>query len=280
MSTLFPTDPPSAPDAASPAAAPQPPRGLPALSELVGAMLFVRKEPLTLAELRRVLKEAAKAYGGETEAFASADDDTLRAAVSDVARALEHASVGFRVREIAGGWQLENDVACGPWLRILLGRSRGTRLSIPALETLAVIAYRQPCIRADIEAVRGVAVDAVLKNLLELDLVRVAGRSDLPGRPWLFATATKFMEHFGLKSLRDLPGTDELRRMEAAQKKARAAAPAAATADAPATNQLTISGIDPAPVSPAEAVGPSGDLFPPGAVPPESAEEPIPEEEE
>jgi len=244
-------------------------------------MLFVRKEPLTLPEIRRVLKEAAKSYGGETEAFASADEDTLRAAVSEVARALDRAAVGFRVREIAGGWQLENDLACGPWLRVLLGRSRGTRLSIPALETLAVIAYRQPCIRADIEAVRGVAVDAVLKNLLELELVRVAGRSDLPGRPWLFATTTKFMEHFGLKSLRDLPGTDELRRMEAARKKEKDASPA--PAEAADANQLAIPGIEkdasPA-VSPEEAVGPSGELFSADDVPPESAEEPIPEEEE
>ena len=112
---------------------------------------------------------------------------------------------------------MENDANCGPWLRTMLQKGRGTRLSLPALETLAIIAYRQSCVRSEIEAVRGVAVDAILKNLLDLQLVRVVGRSELPGRPWMFGTTQKFMEHFGLKNLDDLPGTDELRRIEAEQ---------------------------------------------------------------
>ena len=136
---------------------------------------------------------------------------------------------------MAGGWRLENDASCGAWLRVMLQKGRGNRLSLPALETLAIVAYRQPVARSEIEAVRGVAVDAILKNLLELQLVKVVGRTDLPGRPWLFGTTRKFMEHFGLKSLAELPGTDELRRMddEETRKAARRARAAALVVDAP-----------------------------------------------
>ncbi len=91
------------------------------------------------------------------------------------------------------------------------------QLSRPALETLAIIAYRQPCTRAEIEAVRGVAVDQIIRNLMEMQLIRIVGRSELPGRPWLFGTSQKFLEHFGLKRLDDLPGTEELRRLEQEQ---------------------------------------------------------------
>ena len=129
----------------------------------------------------------------------------------------------------------------------MLQKGRGARLSLPALETLAIVAYRQPCVRSEIEAVRGVAVDAILKNLLEMQLVRVIGRSELPGRPWMFGTTQKFMEHFGLKSLDDLPGTDELRRMEAEQS-ARARKPGAASEPPAATpedpNQMKLAAIE------------------------------------
>ena len=126
----------------------------------------------------------------------------------------------------------------------MLQKGRGARLSLPALETLAIVAYRQPCVRSEIEAVRGVAVDAILKNLLEMQLVRVVGRSEMPGRPWMFGTTQKFMEHFGLKSLDDLPGTDELRRLEAEQS-ARARKPGPVENEIPETapedpNQMKI----------------------------------------
>ena len=85
------------------------------------------------------------------------------------------------------------------------------------METLAIIAYRQPCTRGEIEAVRGVAVDQIVRNLLDLQLIRAVGRSELPGRPWLFGTTQKFLLHFGLKDLKDLPGVEELKRIEAAR---------------------------------------------------------------
>ena len=120
----------------------------------------------------------------------------------------------MHVIEVANGFRFENDSSCGPWLRHLLERGRPTRLSRPALETLAIIAYRQPVMRSEIEAVRGVAVDQIIRNLLEMQLIKIVGRSELPGRPWQFGTTQKFLEHFGLKNLMDLPGVEELRRME------------------------------------------------------------------
>lgn len=199
---------------------------LPELKQIIGAMLFVRKEPLTAAEIRRVLSATAERRGGVTADFAKAGEGLIREALAELGRELSERKLGFHLVEVAGGWRLENDANCGPWLRVMLQKGRGARLSLPALETLAIIAYRQPCVRSEIEAVRGVAVDAIIKNLLEMQLVRVVGRSELPGRPWMFGTTQKFMEHFGLKSLDDLPGTDELRRMEAEQN-ARARKPGA-----------------------------------------------------
>ena len=240
---------------------------LPELKQIIGAMLFVRKEPLTVAEIRRVLAATAERRGGVTADFAKANEKLVREAVGELERDLTDRKMGFHVIEVAGGWRLENDANCGPWLRVMLQKGRGARLSLPALETLAIIAYRQPCVRSEIEAVRGVAVDAILKNLLEMQLVRVVGRSELPGRPWMFGTTQKFMEHFGLKSLDDLPGTDELRRLEAEQS-ARARKPGAAEAgEAPEAvpehpNQMKIEVVEaqaPAEPTPEEAVGEEGD---------------------
>ena len=227
---------------------------LPELKQIIGAMLFVRKEPLTVAEIRRVLSATAERRGGITSDFAKANEALVRAAVAELDRELAERKLGFHVIEVAGGFRLENDANCGPWLRVMLQKGRGARLSLPALETLAIIAYRQPCVRSEIEAVRGVAVDAILKNLLEMQLVRVVGRSELPGRPWMFGTTQKFMEHFGLKSLDDLPGTDELRRLEAEQ--ARARAPKAVEPETPPEdpNQMKIEAVEAAAPSAEEAV--------------------------
>ena len=226
---------------------------LPELKQIIGAMLFVRKEPLTAAEIRRVLAATAERRGGITADFAKASEAQVREAVDALGRELAERKTGFHVIEVAGGYRLENDANCGPWLRVMLQKGRGARLSLPALETLAIVAYRQPCVRSEIEAVRGVAVDAILRNLLEMQLIRVVGRSELPGRPWMFGTTQKFMEHFGLKSLDDLPGTDELRRLEAEQ--ARARPPKATEPETPPEdpNQMKLSAIEEAAVAGTEA---------------------------
>lgn len=187
---------------------------LPELKQIVGALLFGSKTPLGVAEIRKVLQQTAEIWGEHTRQYAEASNEDIAMAVSQLRADLAERKTGMRIQEVAGGYRLENDPACGPWLRQLLARGKPTRLSRPALETLAIIAYRQPCMRSEIEAVRGVAVDQILRNLLEMQLIRIVGRSPLPGRPWLFGTTQKFLEHFGLKSLDELPGIEELRRME------------------------------------------------------------------
>ncbi|MGC8989517.1 MAG: SMC-Scp complex subunit ScpB, partial [Verrucomicrobiia bacterium] len=101
-----------------------------------------------------------------------------------------------------------------PWLRALTGeRGRPSRLSLPALETLAIIAYRQPVTRAEIEEIRGVSVDGVMQTLLERELIEPAGKADVPGRPTMYVTTRAFLEHFGLPDLNHLPDAEELRRV-------------------------------------------------------------------
>jgi len=117
----------------------------------------------------------------------------------------------FRIEEVAGGYQLMTRSKFAPWLRRLHSVATEVRLSAPAMETLAVVAYRQPVLRADIEAVRGVQSGEVLRQLIERDLVKITGRSDELGRPFLYGTTKHFLQVFGLRHLEELPRTDVLR---------------------------------------------------------------------
>lgn len=187
---------------------------LPELKQIVGSLLFAAKQPMTTADLRRVLKDTARDYEGAAVDFATLKEKDIAEAVAALDETLRQTKVGIHVSEVANGFRLQNDISCGIWLRTMLDKGRANRLSKPALETLAIVAYRQPCTRSEIEAVRGVAVDAMLRNLIEMQLVKVLGRSELPGRPWLFGTTQKFLEYFGLRSLEELPGIEELKRRE------------------------------------------------------------------
>lgn len=190
---------------------------IPELKQIIGALLFAAKEPVSIAHLIKIFGSTAEQYGGITADFKEVNEEKIREALEELKRDMDEHHIGIQVREVANGYRLVNDAGCGPWLRVLLDKGKSTRLSRPALETLAIVAYRQPVIRSEIEAVRGVAVDQILRNLLDMQLVRVLGRSELPGRPWQFGTSHKFLEHFGLKNLNELPGTEDLRRLEAEQ---------------------------------------------------------------
>jgi segregation and condensation protein B len=107
---------------------------------------------------------------------------------------------------------LATDPAYARWVAQLFPAPKAARLSAPALETLAIIAYRQPITRADVEAVRGVNIDGVLQNLMERGLVRITGRAEVPGRPLLYETTQFFLDHFGLRNLDELPNAEELKR--------------------------------------------------------------------
>ena len=185
---------------------------LPELKQIVGALLFAAKEPLTIKRMRKAMIETGSGFGGPYEQYAKATDAQIEGAVEELQEDLDRMKVGLGVALVAGAYRLQNDAACGPFVRALLEKNQTMRLSKPALETLAIVAYRQPCLRSEIEEVRGVSVDAVLRKLIDMQLVRVVRRSELPGRPWLFGTTQKFLEHFGINSIDDLPGSQELKR--------------------------------------------------------------------
>ena len=126
----------------------------------------------------------------------------------------EAAQRSFRLACVAGSWQFVTQPEYAPWLKALVGHKlRPPRLSQPALETLAIIAYRQPITRAEMEQVRGVSVDGVMQTLVERGLVEQVGRAEVVGRPMTYGTTSLFLEYFGLRSLEDLPAADELRRV-------------------------------------------------------------------
>ena len=185
------------------------------LPQVLEALMLAAPRPLSLAEMRAALKSAAEfTEEPAAAALALAKDVELTAALNALGERYREGGHAFQLTVTGAGWQIRTAAPFAPWVRQLYPESRPTRLSAPALETLAVVAYRQPIARADIEAVRGVDVGGVLQTLLDRALVRIAGRAeDLPGRPILYATTEFFLEHFGLKSPDELPNREELRRV-------------------------------------------------------------------
>ena len=183
---------------------------MPELKEVLGAMIFAAKRPLGVREMRTCLDEVAKEVGGQTKPFAGLKDADIKAGLEELRTSLEEYGNGFELAEVHGGFRLQSDHRCGHWLKQLLNH-KPSRLSRPGLETLAIVAYRQPLTRGEIERIRGVAVDHVVRMLMEMQLVRIVGRSELPGRPFLYGTTQAFLDHFGLKSLDDLSEVDVLR---------------------------------------------------------------------
>jgi segregation and condensation protein B len=191
--------------------------GGPALKNIVEALVFASQKPISAKEIAAALRGAAEAAKENpvVAAFAKPKENQIIEAIDALSADYQAAGHAFEIRETAAGWQLVSAPAFSPWLRQLFPESKPARLSAPALETLAIIAYRQPATRADLEAVRGVAVDGVMQTLLDKQLIRIAGRADIPGRPLLYETTSHFMEHFGLRNLEELPNASELRRAAA-----------------------------------------------------------------
>ncbi len=196
------------------------------LKQVLGAIIFAARQPLTVGAIRKVLQETAQACGEEAVAFASARESDIKEALARLQADCESQRVGFDLVESAEGYRFQSDPSAGLWVRHMLDVGKPTRLSRPALETLAIIAYRQPITRAEIEGVRGVTVDHVLRMLMEMQLIKIVGRSELPGRPMLYGTTQVFLEHFGLKNVKDLPGIGELARMDTQRQQAVAQASA------------------------------------------------------
>ncbi len=165
------------------------------LAAVIESMLLAAGAPVPLARL--------------IEALDGPPRREVAAALRVLGETYERQGRGLRVVYVAGGYQLRSAPEHGHWVRRLLG-GRPPRLSRPMLETLAIIAYRQPCTRPEIEAIRGVDADAVLTTLLERRLIRIQGRKDAPGRPMLYGTTKDFLEVFGLPDLQALPPLGEL----------------------------------------------------------------------
>jgi segregation and condensation protein B len=165
------------------------------IKHIIESLLFVADEPLTLDRIRKIITQA------ETQ--------EIRDALTALAAEYEERSGGFFLDEVAGGYQIRTRPEYTEWIKKLI-QPKPLRLSKAALETLVIIAYKQPIIRSDIEHLRGVDCGGVLRVLLERKLVRVLGRREIAGRPLIYATTKHFLEVFDLKTLRDLPTPKEI----------------------------------------------------------------------
>lgn len=162
--------------------------------KIIEAILFVSDKPVSIATLKEVLKDI--------------EPTELRSCMEELNNEYNSSNRSFSIKEIAGGFQMLTDPVYSTWISSLY-KKPSDRMTGPALETLAIVAYKQPLTRNDIEAIRGVNVDGVLHTLEERSLIKTKGRVDGPGRPILYGTTTEFLQHFGLKSLEDLPKLKE-----------------------------------------------------------------------
>ena len=186
------------------------------LKYILESLLFSAQKPMSVKELRDIIATAASEENAADEAksFKKVKEDDLVAALEQLAAEHETAARSYRLACVAGAWQFVTQPEFSPWLRALVGvKNRPSRLSQAALETLAIIAYRQPVTRAEVEQVRGVNVDGTMQTILERGLVEQSGRAEVVGRPALYSTTPLFLEYFGLRGLEDLPAADELRRI-------------------------------------------------------------------
>lgn len=158
---------------------------------VIEALLFASEKPLMLEQIKDVLDNLTT--------------DGIHQCIEELKDEYEKANRGIRVVEIAGGFQMITPPIFASFLRRLYKGRRVERLSQPALETLAIIAYKQPVTRLEIESIRSVNVDGMIRTFLEKGIVRIAGRKKAPGRPNVYGTTRQFLEHFGLKSLEELP---------------------------------------------------------------------------
>jgi segregation and condensation protein B len=176
---------------------------------IIEVLLFVSDKPVSLDALNDILSNI--------------ESTEIRSLIEELNS--EYASSGraFGVKEIAGGFQMLTDPAYSKWIAALYKRPPD-RLTGPSLETLAIVAYKQPITRSEIEAIRGVNVDGVLRTLEERNLIRTRGRMEAPGRPILYGTTSEFLQHFGLKSLEELPKLKEFQEsdLDFVREKARA----------------------------------------------------------
>ena len=169
----------------------------PTVESVIEAILFATDEPLTDGRLASIVETTGK---------------QVRDCIKALNEKYETNHNAFRIEQIAGGYQMLTVSTYNTWLRKMLRVRSDNKLSPAALETLAIVAYKQPVIRVDVEAIRGVAAGEVLRSLMYKGLVKIVGRAEILGRPMLYGTTKKFLEVFGLNSLKDLPKVEELKK--------------------------------------------------------------------
>lgn len=222
------------------------------LVQIVEAIIFAAPDPVTAQDVARALRRTAKAaLAAKAEAAALAEEagqipedvppkkksrakkkkvrepaetdpeilqkvsaKQIYEIIDEINETYNATGRPMHLLEGPGGWRFYTRTDYAPYIRSLLPEVKPERFSGPAMETLAIIAYRQPITKADIEAVRGVSVDGVLNKIIDKGLVKIGGRADLPGKPLLYETTETFLEHFGIKNVEDLPNSQELRRIE------------------------------------------------------------------
>lgn len=167
---------------------------------VVEALLFASEKPLFIDQVKNVLDNL--------------DTAAIRKIIEELAAEYETDNRGMRIMEVAGGFRMFTSVGLAPFLKKFYKQRKTERLSKPALETLAIIAYKQPLTRSEIETLRNVNVDGVMKSLEEKTLIRITGRKDAPGRPLVYGTTRQFLEYFGLNSLDDLPKMEDFHKLK------------------------------------------------------------------
>lgn len=165
------------------------------LKMVIESLIFISEEPVSLKRL--------------TELIENTDRDEIKEAITELGKDLVESDRGIALFEIAGGYQFRTTPSTAFWVSKLF-EGKPQRLTKAGLETMAIIAYKQPLVRSDIEKIRGVDSGGVIKTLLERDLIRIVGRQDVPGRPALYSTTEKFLQFFGLKNLSEMPDLKEI----------------------------------------------------------------------
>jgi segregation and condensation protein B len=165
------------------------------------ALLFLSGEPLEISKIKEVI---------------GLPELEIKRLMDELILKYREQEGGLLIVEIANGYQMVTNPAYSEWVKKFKGMQLSTKLSMPALETLSIIAYKQPVIKAEIEQLRGVNSDSAIKTLLEKRLIKVIGRKEAPGRPFVYGTTKEFLQYFGLKDLTELPTLKDLVREEAA----------------------------------------------------------------
>jgi len=187
------------------------------LKSILESLLFTSQKPVSAKELRQVFLRTGDALTDDEQVqeFKKATANQINKALDELAGEYEESAHSHRLIQVAGAWQFVTQPEYAPWIRTLVGeKQRPARLSAPALETMAIVAYRQPITRSEIEQIRGVSVDGTMQKLLERGLVEQTGKAAVVGRPSLYGTTDLFLEYFGIATLEELPAADELRKIQ------------------------------------------------------------------